>query len=145
MARLSLSHSRPEMSRLSLWLDDQERALEMPDRVAYAVRMCVEESVVNLIDHTVAPAETPDITVDLAWRDGVMVAVIEDRGPPFDPRSAEPPARPRSLDDAEPGGLGLLLIRSFASEIDYETVPGGNRLTLRFVMPVEAEPLSDRT
>jgi serine/threonine-protein kinase RsbW len=83
--------------------------------------------------------------VDLAWRDSVMVAVIEDRGPPFDPRAAQPPARPGSLDDAVPGGLGLLLIRSFASEIDYETVPGGNRLTLRFVVSVKAEPLSDRT
>jgi anti-sigma regulatory factor (Ser/Thr protein kinase) len=145
MARLSLSHSRPEMARLSLWLDDQERALEMPDRVAYAVRMCVEETVVNLIDHTPAPGETPDITVDLTWRDGVMVAVIEDRGPPFDPRDAELPARPGSLDDAAPGGLGLLLIRSFASEIDYESMPGGNRLTLRFARPVEAEPVSDRT
>jgi serine/threonine-protein kinase RsbW len=141
MARLSLSHSRPEMSRLSLWLDDQERALVMPGRVAYAVRMCVEEAVVNLIDHTAAPAEPPDITVDLTWRDGAMVAVIEDRGPPFDPRAAQPPARPGSLDDAVPGGLGLLLIRSFASEIDYEALPGGNRLTLRFVVPAEAEPL----
>ena len=61
----------------------------MPDRVAYAVRMCVEETVVNLIDHTPAPGDAPDITVDLTWRDGVMVAVIEDRGPPFDPRDLE--------------------------------------------------------
>ncbi len=117
----------------------------MPDRVAYAVRMCVEETVVNLIDHTEAPSELPDITVDLAWRDGIMVAVIEDRGPPFDPRTTAPPARPGSLEDAVPGGLGLLLIRSFASDIDYEAVPGGNRLTLRFVVPAEAEPISDRT
>jgi len=145
MARLSLSHSRREMSRLSLWLDDQERELTIPDRVAYAVRMCVEETVVNLIDHTPAPGGTPDITVDLAWRDGVMVAVIEDRGPPFDPRNAALPARPDSLDNAVPGGLGLLLIRSFASEIDYESKPGANRLTLRFVTPVEAEPVGDRT
>jgi serine/threonine-protein kinase RsbW len=145
MARLSLSHSRAEMSRLSLWLDDQERALAMPDPVAFAVRMCVEETVVNLIDHTAAPAEAPGITVELEWRGGVMVAVIEDRGPPFDPRAARLPARPGNLDDAVPGGLGLLLIRSFASQIDYESGPGGNRLTLRFVVPVEAGRLSDRT
>jgi sigma-B regulation protein RsbU (phosphoserine phosphatase) len=145
MARLHLSHSRPEMSRLSLWLDDQERELAMPHRVAYAVRMCVEETVVNLIDHTAPPKERPDITVDLAWRGDVMVAVIEDRGPPFDLRDAAPPARPISLDDAVPGGLGLLLIRSFASKIDYESEPGRNRLTLRFARPVEAKPVSDRT
>jgi anti-sigma regulatory factor (Ser/Thr protein kinase) len=106
MARLRLSHGRPEMSRLSLWLDDQERELAMPHRVDHAVRMCLEETVVNLIDHTASPKERPDITVDFAWRGDVMVAVIEDRGPPFDPRDAAPPPRPTSLDDAVPGASG---------------------------------------
>ena len=132
------------MARLSRWLDEQERALSMPSRVAHAVRMCLEEAVVNLIAHTPAPGEGPDIAVDLDWRDNVMVAVIEDRGPPFDPREAPLPAKPKTLDEAIPGGLGILLIRSFASEIDYESAAGRNRLTLRFLRPVEAKAGDDR-
>jgi anti-sigma regulatory factor (Ser/Thr protein kinase) len=123
------------MARLSRWLDEQERALAMPDRVAHAVRMCLEEAVVNLIDHTPASSEDPDISVDLGWQGDRMVAVIEDRGPPFDLRQARLPARPKSLEDAIPGGLGILLIRSFASEIDYASEPGHNQLTLRFIPP----------
>jgi anti-sigma regulatory factor (Ser/Thr protein kinase) len=138
MPRLLLCHGRPEMARLSRWLDEQERALAMPHGVAHAVRMCLEEAVVNLIDHTPATGEGPDIAVELVWAGDVMVAVIEDQGSPFDPRSVPPPARPVSLDDAMPGGLGILLIRSFASNIDYATVAGRNRLTLRFAPPVEA-------
>lgn len=145
MVRLLLSHGRPEMARLSGWLDEQERVLAMPNGVAHAVRMCLEEAVVNLIDHTPPTGEGPDIAVDLFWRGDVLVAVIEDRGPPFDPREAPLPERPTSLDDAMPGGLGILLIRSFASNIEYDTVPGCNRLTLRFARPVDAEPVSDRT
>jgi anti-sigma regulatory factor (Ser/Thr protein kinase) len=129
MVRLTLSHERPELARLSAWLDEQEAALGMPDRVAYAVRLCLEEAVTNLIDH--APAAS-DIAVDLGWQGAVMVAAIEDCGPPFDPRTAPVPARPKTLDDAMPGGLGLVLLRSFASDIDYRTAAGCNRLTLRF-------------
>ncbi len=64
-----------------------------------------------------------------------MIAVIEDSGPPFDLRQAPLPERPKSLEDAIPGGLGFLLIRSFASEIDYASKPGRNRLTLRSSPP----------
>jgi anti-sigma regulatory factor (Ser/Thr protein kinase) len=145
VGRLFLSHSRPEMARLSSWLDEQERLLAMPQGVAHAVRMCLEEAVVNLIDHTPPTSERPDIAVDLAWQGGVMVAVVEDRGAPFDPRAVPLPARPTSLDDAIPGGLGILLIRSYASDIDYDTTAGRNRLTLRFAAPAGIAPVSDRT
>jgi serine/threonine-protein kinase RsbW len=132
MVRLLLSHSRPGMVRLSEWLDEQEGALPIPAGVAYAVRLCLEEAVANLIDYTPA---TGDIAVDLAWQGDVMVAAVEDHGPPFDPRTAPARARPASLEDAVPGGLGIALMRSFASDIDYEAVPGRNRLTFRFARP----------
>lgn len=127
-----LPHSRPGMVRLYEWLDEQEAALPIPDGVAYAVRLCLEEAVANLVLH--APA-VGDITVDLAWQDDVLVAAVEDHGPPFDPRTVPTPARPASLDDALPGGLGITLMRSFASDIDYETAPGRNRLTFKFARP----------
>lgn len=37
-----------------------------------------------------------------------------------------------------PGGLGIVLMRSFASAIDYETDKGRNRLTFRFVPEQQA-------
>lgn len=129
MGRLTLSHHRAELARLSAWLDEQEQVLAMPDRVAYAVRLCLEEAVANLITHS--PAQS-DIAVDLGWQGDVMVAAIEDDRPPFDPRTVAVPARPGSLDDAMPGGLGIVLMRSFASDIDYDATPGCNRLTFRF-------------
>jgi anti-sigma regulatory factor (Ser/Thr protein kinase) len=145
MVRLLLSHSPTEMARLSDWLDEQEQVLPIPNGLVYAVRLCLEEAVANLISHTPATSEGPDITVDLAWQGDVLIAAIEDHGPPFDPRTAPAPARPASLDDATPGGLGIMLMLSFATDIEYDTVPGRNRLTLRFAQPAENEPISGRT
>jgi anti-sigma regulatory factor (Ser/Thr protein kinase) len=135
MVQLTLSHNRLDMARLADWLDRQERALAMPDKVAFALRQCLEEAVVNLIDHT-PPLAGETITVELAWQDdGMLVAYVEDNGPPFDPRAAAPMVRATNLESVQPGGWGIHLIRAFASEIDYETRAARNRLTLRFARP----------
>lgn len=135
MAAFWLTHDRSGMAELAAWLDAQERALAMPDKVAFAVRQCLEEAVANLIDHTPVVAGKT-IRVGLDWQDDMMVATVEDQGPPFDPRAAPAMARATSLETMQPGGWGVHLIRAFASGIDYATENGRNRLTLRFARPV---------
>jgi anti-sigma regulatory factor (Ser/Thr protein kinase) len=119
------------MGRLSEWLDEQERRLTIPAKVAFAVRLCLEEVVANLMNHS--PSPDAGVAVEIGWQDKMMVVLVEDRGAPFDLRTAPEPARPASLAEAEPGGLGIRLIRSFASEIDYQSGDGINRLTMRFL------------
>jgi anti-sigma regulatory factor (Ser/Thr protein kinase) len=58
---------------------------------------------------------------------------VEDAGRPFDPGAAELPARPASLADAMPGGLGLRLLRHHCRDLSYRRTDGRNRLTLRFL------------
>jgi anti-sigma regulatory factor (Ser/Thr protein kinase) len=132
MVRLTLGHERSELGRLADWLDVQERRMAMPAKIAQAVRQCLEEAVTNLIDHTPA-VQGNDIVVDLDWQGDTLVAAVEDSGPPFDLRAAPVPVKPTNLESAVPGGWGIHLIRAFASDIDYETNAGRNRLTLRFV------------
>lgn len=125
----------PEVARLSDWLDKQESLLDIPARMAFAVRLCLEEVVANLINHTPAKDVGAEVAVDLTWQDRAMVVTVEDHGPPFDPRTVAEPRRPVSLEAAEPDGRGIHLIRSFASEIDYAVLPDTNRLTLWFRQP----------
>jgi serine/threonine-protein kinase RsbW len=135
MVRFTLSHNRLDMAGLAAWLDRQERAMGLPDKVAFALRQCLEEAVANLIDHTPAVAEET-IAVELEWRDGVLVAHVEDSGPPFDPRGVAPMVQATSLETMVPGGWGIHLMRAFASAIGYESILGRNRLTLRFAPAV---------
>ncbi len=134
MARFTLAHNRSDMVRLAHWLDEQEQALWMPGEIALAVRQCLEEAVANLIDHTSQMANEM-IAVGLDWQNGMLVATVEDSGAPFDPRTAAPVAHATNLETLEPGGWGIHLIKAFANEIDYQTVAGRNRLTLRFARP----------
>jgi anti-sigma regulatory factor (Ser/Thr protein kinase) len=128
-ASIVLDPCSEEMSRLSTWLDTQEEAMALPPKVAFALRLCLEEAVLNIVNHGAADAP---VIVRLFPAEAELTAEVLDRGRAFDPRSAPAPVKPRSLREAAIGGLGIHLIRNFATRIDYATTLDGNKLTLHF-------------
>lgn len=45
----------------------------------------------------------------------IVLVRVEDDGPSFDPTAVRAPCAPQSLDEASPGGLGLVLVRRLAA------------------------------
>jgi len=128
-----LDRDRSEMARLSEWIDERVTALGLRGRVAYAARLCLEEAILNVIEHgRQVPGQPREIAVALDRQADGVVAAIEDHGAPFDPLLVPTPQRPRSLDLAAKGGRGIMLMRRFASAINYERVGEANRLAFRF-------------
>jgi len=129
--RLVLRNDVAELQRLAGWL---ERLAQqgMSSDVSFAVQLCLEEAVANIIMYGAARGDRLEIAVALERNGGTLVARIEDNGRQFDPTRAPPPAVATSLEQAKVGDLGIHLMRSFASGMDYERRDGRNRLTLRF-------------
>jgi len=128
-ARLTLAPTLPDTARLAPWLEAQAEEAGWIEAVAFSIGLCLDEVVTNIAMHVGEPAG--EIVLDLDQDTETITARIEDRGPPFDPR-AEERVLPTSLEEAEIGGLGLVLVRRFATTLDYERQDGVNRLTLRF-------------
>ena len=61
---------------------------------------------------------------------GLATLTISDGGPPFDPLSFSREPLPRTLQEAEPGGLGLLLVHRFMDECSYRREGDRNVLKL---------------
>jgi len=135
MGQLTLEQSDLEVERLAKWLDEEEVALAIPKRVAFAVRLCVEEVVSNLIRYTSKTSEGLKIRLELTRQETALIAVIEDYGPPFDLRTATAYSPAKDLEAASVGGWGIHLIRSYADEIVYQSGPSCNRLKLIFEEP----------
>ena len=57
-------------------------------------------------------------------------------------RSIVIPARVVNIQELQPGGQRIRLMRKFASRLAYQQLPNGNRLTLAFAIPPLAIPLS---
>jgi serine/threonine-protein kinase RsbW len=131
-SRLVLRNDLAELERLARWIEERVRQEVSPD-VSFALQLCLEEAVANVIMYGAVDNNGLEIVVDLE-RDGrTLVARVEDSGRRFDPTRVPPPKRATSLAEAKVGDLGIHLVRSFASGMDYERRNGRNRLTLRFV------------
>src|SRR5262249_30014973 len=118
--RLILRAEHGELARLTGWGGDFAQYANLPPDQVFAVQLSLEEAVANLIAHSGRAESGQEIAVELAASGGEVLAVIEDKGRPFDPTAVAPPSRPASLDEAQIGNLGILLMRNFASEMRYE-------------------------
>ena len=133
-SRLVLRKDVAELQRLAGWIEGFTQERTSPD-VSFAVHLCLEEAVANIIMYGGARDDPLEIAVELERNGGNLVARIEDNGRQFDPTRALPPVPARSLEEAKVGDVGIHLMRSFASGMDYERRDGRNRLTLRFLEP----------
>jgi len=129
--RLVLRNDLAELQRLAGWIEGWAQRGVSAD-VSFAVQLCLEEAVANVIMYAGAKDSRLEIAVEVERSGATLVARIEDNGRHFDPTQVPPRSVASSLDEASVGDVGIHLIRSFASGMNYERREGCNRLTLRF-------------
>jgi len=130
--RLLLHRDLAELQRLAVWIED-EAARGLSANVSFAVQVCLEEAVANIIMYSSTTDDRLEIVVEVERRGELLVARIEDNGSAFDPTQVLRPPVPASLAEANVGNLGIHLMRSFAAGMHYERRDSRNRLTMRFV------------
>jgi anti-sigma regulatory factor (Ser/Thr protein kinase) len=123
-----------EIRGCSDWLRQQGERLAVPSELVDRLDLCLNELLANVIEHGGAGARSAPVCLQL-WleRDGDLrraCLLVSDAGSPFDPLGHRPGPPPRSLADAEPGGLGLVLLRRFADELRYERSQDRNELVV---------------
>lgn len=128
-ASLHIDSVPAELRRLSHWLSEEAKQARLAPEAAYALELCANEAVTNILVHG-RPAEER-ILLEFAADDAEFSLRIEDCAPPFDPLGGELPGLPSSLDDATPGGLGLVLIRRLMPASRYIREGDRNVLVLR--------------
>lgn len=129
--RLTLVNHRDALDQARIqvlhWL---ERHAPTP-RLVFSVELILEETLMNVIWHAHPDHAEHLIRLEMVVDAADVVMRFEDDGVPFDPLQAPAPIAPTSIDDAVPGGLGLLLVRKCARDVSYERRDGINRLTVR--------------
>jgi anti-sigma regulatory factor (Ser/Thr protein kinase) len=132
---LRLSSSLSELARVSPWIEELASRHAIPERTRFAMDLCLEEAISNIIRYGYAGESGHAVVVRyLTNRDGFFTLVVEDAAPPFDPLAVQDLPLPRSLEQMSVGGLGIHLLKQFADALEYERSPTGNRLILRFVL-----------
>ena len=123
-----------EVRRASTWLGKVCLERKVPADQFARLEACLNEVLANIIDYGGAIALEFPISLRLeVGRNkvgGEATLTVGDSGAAFDPLASLLKPRPQSLADAEPGGLGLLMIRSLADKLSYGHSEGRNRLSM---------------
>jgi serine/threonine-protein kinase RsbW len=131
-SRLLLHRDLAELKRLAVWIEGWA-IHDLSASLSFAVQVCLEEAVANIIMYSTTTDDRLEIVVEVENEDQTLVARIEDNGSAFDPTRAPRRTVPASLAEAKVGNLGIHLMRSFASGMQYERRDSRNCLTMRFV------------
>lgn len=97
----------------------------------WPLQVALDEIVANVVSHAAAAGTTPGFDV---WfrRDGDSVEItVADDGTAFDPLARADPDVTLSLEARQPGGLGIMLVKSLMDDVRYERTPTRNILTIR--------------
>lgn len=130
-AALTLPNDPDAFRRAESDLLQAIQACGYPEASTFAVRLALEEAVVNGFKH--GNAGEPGSTVELRWAvDPKRVLIeVEDQGKGFQPKDVPDPRAPENLE--RPSGRGIMLMRAYMSSVEYN--PAGNRVTMVYERP----------
>jgi len=93
--------------------------------------LLIEELFTNTVVHGHGGGSDELVAISLDIAPGRITLTYEDAGPPHDPFAAVTlPDEATSLEDRPVGGLGVLLVASMATDVEYRRVAGKNRIAL---------------
>jgi sigma-B regulation protein RsbU (phosphoserine phosphatase) len=125
---LRLTTSPADLGRVYPWLDEAATGDALPEAFLARLHVALEEAVANIAMH----AQTDSFTLEYLADVSKVSLVVTDDGLPFDPRLAPVPAPAESLEAVRAGGKGLILLRHFCKDLEYQRVDGVNKLIMRF-------------
>jgi anti-sigma regulatory factor (Ser/Thr protein kinase) len=96
------------------------------ERALFAVRLAVEEAIINAMKHGNRMDKAKTVTVVWSVDDKQAVIAVEDQGEGFDPEAVPDPTAEENLDI--PHGRGLVLMRAYMDDVKFNR--RGNRVTL---------------
>ena len=137
---LALRNDIAEIARTAVWVDNIAARLGASAQVVHAVQLCLEEIICNIVGYAYRPDTQHEINIAL-WQgtDALQMEVIDD-GQPFDPLSRALPDSPKDLQSAPIGGVGIKLMRNFATSIVYQRLGTTNHLLLTFADAAKPPP-----
>jgi serine/threonine-protein kinase RsbW len=96
------------------------------DKDVFAMRLALEEAVVNALVHGNQgdPRKHVEVCMEIKWKE--VVIQVQDQGEGFDPEDLPDPLAPENLE--RPCGRGVFLMRHYMTTVQYNEQ--GNCVTL---------------
>lgn len=103
----------------------------IPEDALFVVNLSLDELVTNIVTHSPKQPPPPqEIVLRLSTVHGEVRAEVEDDGCAFNPLTMPEPDLAAPLQERNPGGLGIHLVRTLMDCVEYQRVGMRNLLTM---------------
>ena len=124
--KVELSFDRAQIEGLQMEVARELSARAFDDGAAFAVRLAIEEAIVNGFRHGNAGDPTKTVQFECEINQDMIRVEVVDQGPGFNPAGVPDPTDEANLE--VPSGRGIMLMRAYMTEVDY--LPPGNRVRM---------------
>jgi serine/threonine-protein kinase RsbW len=131
--QLTLESRLSDLAQVAPWIERLAAQHGIPSDTQFGIDLCLEEVLSNIIRH--GYCGEPGHFIDVCFerpREDYFLFVVEDKAPFFNPLNTQEPPPMSADDDSQIGGQGIRLLRQFADALEYQAMPGGNRLRIGF-------------
>lgn len=102
----------------------------VPDATRRSVSIALDELLNNTISYGYPSDSEREIDLRVEIGGTRLTVVMRDDGIPFNPLNSPEPSTALSMEEREPGGLGLHLVRKMMDDVAYQRLPNQNVVTL---------------
>jgi serine/threonine-protein kinase RsbW len=128
---ITLKNNISEIERLANAVLQFGRDNRFSDKLIFDVNLVLEEVVNNVISYAYKDNNEHEISISMELEGQVLVLKVEDDGTPFNPLAVPEPDIDKPLEEREPGGLGLFLVRKMTDELGYKREKDRNILIMK--------------
>jgi anti-sigma regulatory factor (Ser/Thr protein kinase) len=125
-----IDSSVEEIDLLSHWARTTAEENGFSSTGIFKLDLVLSEVVTNIIQYAFNDLRMHKILIELRFSDQVVQATIQDTGIPFDPTNIPEIMLANCLEEAQIGGLGVHLVRSYCDRFSYQRLNDTNVLTL---------------
>ncbi len=141
--RRSFGRSLGAIAEAERWLDTIASEAQLSGTVAFAMQVCLEEVFANIVRHAALrdpDSQAVEIKIEIDADSGCARMTVEHEGEAFDIAQAPSRRITQSIEEIEPGGLGIVLIQNFSSSLSYRRIGSRDCVTLGFALADIAAP-----
>lgn len=138
-SRLTLANKHSQLVDMGAWLERIAASNALPAQATFQLDLVLTETVTNVMDHA-RPEPSGQIELACSIQGDRILVQVSDDGPPFDPTAHALARLPDNLEAAEPGGLGIHLMRQYTIHMEYRREGGRNILSLSLPLERQTSP-----
>ncbi|MCK5310989.1 MAG: ATP-binding protein [Desulfobacteraceae bacterium] len=130
MEKKSFKPNLESVKKIQDFVADNLRRENSDKKQLFKINLLIEEIVVNIVNYAFKDTKEGSIDIEIDTLSDKLLLKILDNGIPFNPLKVKEPDINASLENRNPGGLGIFFVKQIAKSFDYSFTNSQNCISL---------------